>query len=99
MEGKTYNENIEELAEKYNFITTDEAKLVEQITSKETDKEKLFEAYKEETMKKIEEAINSANSDDKEQWNGIKEALNETKFDKETLVDDLLKFVNIQNSL
>lgn len=98
-EGKTYNENIEELTEKYNFITTDEAKLVEQISSKDTDKEKLFNTYKSETMKKIDEAINSASSDDKEQWNGIKEALTETKFDKETLVDDILKFVNIQNSL
>lgn len=98
-EGKTYNENIEELTEKYNFITTDEAKLVEQISSKDTDKERLFDTYKSETMKKIDEAINSASSDDKEQWNGIKEALTETKFDKETLVDDILKFVNIQNSL
>lgn len=98
-ESKTYNENIEELAEKYNFISNDEAKLVEQIVSNDTNKEKLFEEYKQETLNKINETINTSSTEDKEQWNGIKEALNETKFDKETMVDDILKFVEIQNSL
>lgn len=98
-ENKTYNENIEELAEKYNFISNDEAKLVEDITSNSTDKEKLFENYKKDTLDKINETIKSATSEDKEQWNSIKEALYETKFDKETMVDDILKFVEIQNSL
>lgn len=97
-ESKTYDENIEELVDKYSSINADEAKLIEQISSNKTDKEKIFEEYKESTLNCIDEAIKSATSDDKEQWNEIKKVLNETSFVKESFTDDIMKFIDIQNS-
>lgn len=98
-ESKIYEDNIAELTEKYNFISVDEVKLVEQMTSNTTDKEKLFEEYKNDTLNKIDEAINNSSTEDKEQWSDIKEALIEKRYNKETLIEDVLKFVEIQNSL
>ena len=102
-DNNTVNENYEtslsEITEKYKDLTDDEIKLIEGIISSDKDKSSLFEEYKSETIGNIDEAIKNASDGDKEQWLNIKEALSEKKYNKDSLIDDILKFVEIQKEI
>ena len=77
-------------------IILDVAKEVEELSGR---KYSLFEEYKSETIGNIDEAIKSASDEDKEQWLNIKKTLSEKKYNKDTLIDDVLKFVEIQKEI
>lgn len=102
-DNDTVNENYEtslsEMTEKYKDLTDDEIKLIEDIISSDKDKSSLFEEYKSETIGEIDETIKKASEEDKEQWLNIKETLSEKKYNKDTLIDDVLKFVEIQKEI
>ena len=102
-DNNTVNENYEtslsEITEKYKDLTDDEIKLIEGIISSDKDKSSLFEEYKSETIGNIDEAIKNASDGDKEQWLNIKETLSEKKYNKDSLIDDILKFVEIQKEI
>ena len=102
-DNNTVNENYEtslsEITEKYKDLTDDEIKLIEGIISSDKDKSSLFEEYKSETIGNIDEVIKNASDGDKEQWLNIKEALSEKKYNKDSLIDDILKFVEIQKEI
>lgn len=102
-DNDTVNENYEtslsEITEKYKDLTDDEIKLIEDIISSDKDKSSLFEEYKSETIGEIDETIKKASEEDKEQWLNIKETLSEKKYNKDTLIDDVLKFVEIQKEI
>ena len=96
---ESYETSLSEITEKYKDLTDDEIKLIEGIISSDKDKSSLFEEYKSETIGNIDEAIKSASDEDKEQWLNIKETLSEKKYNKDTLIDDVLKFVEIQKEI
>ena len=96
---ESYETSLSEITEKYKDLTDDEIKLIEGIISSDKDKSSLFEEYKSETIGNIDEAIKSASDGDKEQWLNIKEALSEKKYNKDSLIDDILKFVEIQKEI
>ena len=41
----------------------------------------------------------SSTAEDKEQWNNIKDIISEKKYNQNELVEDILRFIDIQNSL
>ena len=47
----------------------------------------------------IDEAMLSSTAEDKEQWNNIKDIISEKKYNQNELVEDILRFIDIQNSL
>ena len=96
---ENYETSLSEITEKYKDLTDDELKLIERIISSDNDKSSLFEEYKSETIGNIDEAIKSASDEDKGQWLNIKETLSEKKYNKDTLIDDVLKFVEIQKEI
>lgn len=97
--NEDYEKKISDITEKYEDITDDELKLFEKISSKNTNKSNLFDAYKNETIDNVNEAINNASDDDREQWQNIKTALDEKKYNEKTFVEDILNFVEIQKNL
>jgi len=96
---ENYEQTLSEITEKYDKLTDDEVKLVESIVSSKTDKSALFEDYKTETINSIDEAITNASEEDKEQWQNIKTTLNEKRYNEKTLIDDILNFIKIQETL
>ena len=97
--NEKYETSLSEMTEKYKDLTDDEIKLIEDIISSDKDKSSLFEEYKSETIEDIDETIKKASEEDKEQWLNIKETLSEKKYNKDTLIDDVLKFVEIQKEI
>ena len=97
--NEKYETSLSEMTEKYKDLTDDEIKLIEDIISSDKDKSSLFEEYKSETIGVIDETIKKASEEDKEQWLNIKETLSEKKYNKDTLIDDVLKFVEIQKEI
>ena len=97
--NEKYETSLSEMTEKYKDLTDDEIKLIEDIISSDKDKSSLFEEYKSETIGDIDETIKKASEEDKEQWLNIKETLSEKKYNKDTLIDDVLKFVEIQKEI
>lgn len=97
--NEKYETSLSEMTEKYKDLTDDEIKLIEDIISSDKDKSSLFEEYKSETIGVIDETIKKAPEEDKEQWLNIKETLSEKKYNKDTLIDDVLKFVEIQKEI
>ena len=67
--------------------------------SKDTDKEQMFENMKKDTLTMIDEAMLSSTAEDKEQWNNIKDIISEKKYNQNELVEDILRFIDIQNTL
>ena len=97
--NEKYETSLSEMTEKYKDLTDDEIKLIEYIISSDKDKSSLFEEYKSETIGVIDETIKKASEEDKEQWLNIKETLSEKKYNKDTLIDDVLKFVETQKEI
>ena len=96
---ENYDDKIEKLSEKYQYLSNDEIELTKKILSKDTDKEQMFENMKKDTLTMIDEAMLSSTAEDKEQWNNIKDIISEKKYNQNELVEDILKFIDIQNSL
>lgn len=96
---ENYDDKIEKLSEKYQYLSNDEIELTKKILSKDTDKEQMFENMKKDTLTMIDEAMLSSTAEDKEQWNNIKDIISEKKYNKNELVEDILRFIDIQNSL
>ena len=59
----------------------------------------MFENMKKDTLTMIDEAMLSSTAEDKEQWNNIKDIISEKKYNQNELVEDILRFIDIQNSL
>lgn len=97
--AENYDDKIEKLSEKYQYLSNDEIELTKKILSKDTDKEQMFENMKKDTLTMIDEAMLSSTAEDKEQWNNIKDIISEKKYNQNELVEDILKFIDIQNSL
>lgn len=97
--AENYDDKIEKLSEKYQYLSNDEIELTKKILSKDTDKEQMFENMKKDTLTMIDEAMLSSTTEDKEQWNNIKDIISEKKYNQNELVEDILKFIDIQNSL
>lgn len=97
--NEDYEQKISDITEKYEDITNDELKLFEKITSKNTNKSELFDIYKSETIDNVNEAINNASDEDKEQWQNIKTVLDEKKYNEKTFIEDVLNFIEIQKNL
>lgn len=97
--AENYDDKIEKLSEKYQYLSNDEIELTKKILSKDTDKEQMFENMKKETLTMIDEAMLSSTAEDKEQWNNIKDIISEKKYNQNELVEDILRFIDIQNSL
>lgn len=96
---ENYDDKIEKLSEKYQYLSNDEIELTKKILSKDTDKEQMFENMKKDTLTMIDEAMLSSTAEDKEQWNNIKDIISEKKYNQNELVEDILRFIDIQNSL
>ena len=97
--AENYDDKIEKLSEKYQYLSNDEIELTKKILSKDTDKEQMFENMKKDTLTMIDEAMLSSTAEDKEQWNNIKDIISEKKYNQNELVEDILRFIDIQNSL
>ena len=97
--AENYDDKIEKLSEKYQYLSNDEIELSKKILSKDTDKEQMFENMKKDTLTMIDEAMLSSTAEDKEQWNNIKDIISEKKYNQNELVEDILRFIDIQNSL
>ena len=97
--AENYDDKIEKLSEKYQYLSNDEIELTKKILSKDTDKEQMFENMKKDTLTMIDEAMLSSTAEDKEQWNNIKDIISEKKYNQKELVEDILRFIDIQNSL
>lgn len=74
---ENYDDKIEKLSEKYQYLSNDEIELTKKILSKDTDKEQMFENMKKDTLTMIDEAMLSSTAEDKEQWNNIKDIISE----------------------
>lgn len=96
---ENYDDKIEKLSEKYQYLSNDEIELTKKILSKDTDKEQMFENMKKDTLTMIDEAMLSSTAEDKEQWNNIKDIISEKKYNQNEIVEDILRFIDIQNSL
>lgn len=96
---ENYDDKIEKLSEKCQYLSNDEIELTKKILSKDTDKEQMFENMKKDTLTMIDEAMLSSTAEDKEQWNNIKDIISEKKYNQNELVEDILRFIDIQNSL
>lgn len=96
---ENYDDKIEKLSEKYQYLSNDEIELTKKILSKDTDKEQMFENMKKDTLTMIDEAMLSSTAEDKEQWNNIKDIISEKKYNQNELVEDILRFIDIQNTL
>lgn len=97
--AENYDDKIEKLSEKYQYLSNDEIELTKKILSKDTDKEQMFENMKKDTLTMIDEAMLSSTAEDKEQWDNIKDIISEKKYNQNELVEDILRFIDIQNSL
>lgn len=97
--AENYDDKIEKLSEKYQYLSNDEIELTKKILSKDTNKEQMFENMKKDTLTMIDEAMLSSTAEDKEQWNNIKDIISEKKYNQNELVEDILRFIDIQNSL
>lgn len=97
--AENYDDKIEKLSEKYQYLSNDEIELTKKILSKDTDKEQMFENMKKDTLTMIDEAMLSSTAEDKKQWNNIKDIISEKKYNQNELVEDILRFIDIQNSL
>lgn len=94
-----YDDYINNITEKYQFITDDEIKLLESLVNKNTDKEKLYKEYKQDTLDKIDDVIDTSINEEKSQWENIKSIITEEKYNEQNVVEDILKLIEIQNSL
>lgn len=97
--AENYDDKIEKLSEKYQYLSNDEIELTKKMLSKDTNKEQMFENIKKDTLTMIDEAMLSSTAEDKEQWNNIKDIISEKKYNQNELVEDILRFIDIQNSL
>ena len=95
--AENYDDKIEKLSEKYQYLSNDEIELTKKILSKDTDKEQMFENMKKDTLTMIDEAMLSSTAEDKEQWNNIKDIISEKKYNQNELVEDILRFIDIQS--
>lgn len=83
------NKHIQQLNE-------DEINLMEELCN--TDKEKTFNKYKEETLNFISEQISmTLDASDKIDWNNVYNKVNAKKYNENTLLEDVSSFINIQN--
>lgn len=80
-------------------LTEDELKLVEALNDETSDKEKLFYYYKDNTISKVNEMMSSCTDEDKEKMINIMSTLVESKYNEETVIDDVLKFITIQETI
>ena len=102
-EGKTPDELIEEFEEKLkNNLNESELSFVQQITDFRTPiaeqrKEKLFNKFKNECIDKINEML----KEDAEnvELKGLSDQINEMSFNKETIVKDIAKLLEIRDIL
>jgi ribonuclease D len=102
-EGKTPDELISEFEEKLkNNLNESEMSFVQQITDwrspiAEQRKEKLFNKFKNECIDKINEML----KEDAEnvELKGLSDQINEMSFNKETIVKDIAKLLEIRDIL
>lgn len=102
-EGKNPDEMIREFEEKLkNNLNESEISFVQQITDFRTPiaeqrKEKLFNKFKNECIDKINEMLKE--DSDNVELKGLSEQINEMTFNKETIVKDIAKLLEIRDIL
>lgn len=94
-----FNDEISLLEQKYNNILNDDEKLFITEMLSNNSKEDCFNKNKELLISLINEQIKSSNNNNKEQWETLKQKVNESVFNEENFVVDIAKIIEIQNKL
>jgi len=85
-----FNEKLDEKQSEIDeSINSDEKKLIEMFTSKSTNKRQVFEDYKQNTLQKLQETIETSEEEDKENWKEIYETVNAKKY-SEKLTENIV---------
>ena len=86
--------------EKYQDLTEDEIKLVKTIQTSNTDeREVLLKEMVNECIELVNENVKTANDNVKEKLLNVKERLLENKFNEDTFTTDIIKLIDLKQSL
>ena len=90
---------ISEMAEKYSsLLNEEEIKLLYKLKNTK-DKENLFNECKKELLKNINGELKNCDESERESWNNIYNTINESKYNKDTFINDVCKMMEIKDTI
>lgn len=94
--AQNIDEAIDTLIEKYDSLLNDDEKELIETVMKSENKKALFENYREEAIKKIEETLSKTEDNE---LKTICEEIKSKEYNKQTVLGDISKFIEIANIL
>ena len=92
--------SVQKFNEKYKELTEDEIKLVKTIqTSNVDEREVLLKEMTTECIDLVNKSVKSSSNDVKEKLLNVKERLLESKFDEKEFTSDIIKLIDLKQSL
>lgn len=98
---EVYNKNIKMFESKYsNELTDAEIKFLSEMTKPDVNHKEYFNKKKDGLLKQLKKTINESDSDDdRESWNTIYETVNNLEFNKNNVIEQIAKIIEVENKL